>query len=141
MSYYVLRSISIRCMLFLWFTGQKVVHTSTLDVTHFDHLLFEGINEQIFFHGTKQQLKNAIVSQGMDFRMAHNGNFGKGVYLAEYVTKSSQFSGKYFMYSVWCSIQSPRYHITQCVWTCTNIDLMSYQPIQHWTNVDSKIIM
>ena len=75
-------------------SGMKKVHTSSLGLPHFDKMLASGINEHVFFHGTKAHARDAIVTQGLDFRMASGGRFGRGVYLAEHVAKSHQYSGK-----------------------------------------------
>ena len=36
---------------------------------------------------------DAIISQGLEFRIAQDGFFGKGIYLAESMSKADQYAG------------------------------------------------
>ena len=61
-----------------------------------DKNLVSEINEYYLLHGTKSQLKENIIFDGLDFRMASDKPmFGKGVYCAESSTKADQYAGKH----------------------------------------------
>ncbi|XP_033742687.1 protein mono-ADP-ribosyltransferase PARP14-like [Pecten maximus] len=55
--------------------------------------LFPEINEHYLFHGTKENIIEKVLSQGLDNRMAgDNAMFGQGVYAAESSTKADQYA-------------------------------------------------
>ena len=56
--------------------------------------IYPDINEHYLFHGTKADLVDTIVNQGLDSRLAGDkAMFGPGVYCAESSTKADQYSG------------------------------------------------
>ena len=73
--------------------NEKDVHTATLNLDLDKHCVRE-VNEYLFFHGTSPSVVSAVVGQGMDQRLANNGYFGKGIYLAEMAAKSHQYTGR-----------------------------------------------
>ena len=76
------------------YNNEAEVYTATLGLTELDQMCVREINEYLLFHGTDESSCNAIVAQGLDMRLAHDGLFGKGVYLAEMASKSHQYTGK-----------------------------------------------
>uniref|UniRef100_A0A8B8CZJ8 Poly [ADP-ribose] polymerase n=1 Tax=Crassostrea virginica TaxID=6565 RepID=A0A8B8CZJ8_CRAVI len=54
--------------------------------------LFPEINEHYMFHGTKPDVLQTIIHQGLDFRMSSDkAMFGMGIYGAESSTKADQY--------------------------------------------------
>lgn len=54
---------------------------------------FPEVNEFYFFHGTKPDILESIMKQGLDVRMsADKAMFGQGMYLAESSTKADQYT-------------------------------------------------
>ncbi|XP_060082609.1 protein mono-ADP-ribosyltransferase PARP14-like [Ylistrum balloti] len=54
---------------------------------------FPEVNEFYFFHGTKPDILESIMKQGLDFRMSgEKAMFGQGMYLAESSTKADQYA-------------------------------------------------
>ncbi|KAK3604570.1 hypothetical protein CHS0354_026261 [Potamilus streckersoni] len=73
------------------------VLTSNGMVSMLQKELYPEINEFFLFHGTKPENVDAIVKQGLDFRIASdNAMFGKGVYFAESSTKADQYTDQRF---------------------------------------------
>jgi hypothetical protein len=61
--------------------------------------IFPEINEHYLFHGTKPDVLQTIIHQGLDFRMSSDkAMFGMGIYGAESATKADQYVGKYCIY-------------------------------------------
>ena len=61
-----------------------------------DKNLISEINEYYLLHGTKPQVKENIIRDGLDFRMASDKPmFGKGAYCAESSTKADQYAGEF----------------------------------------------
>ena len=57
--------------------------------------IFPEVNEVFLFHGTKADKFDAVISKGLDFRMAGDkAMFGSGTYMAESSTKADQYTGK-----------------------------------------------
>lgn len=67
-----------------------VVTTKQMDKSLTSHL-YPEINEHYFFHGTKVNRVDVIVSQGLDCRLAMSGRVGCGVYGAERSSKSAAY--------------------------------------------------
>ena len=60
--------------------------------------IYEDINEHYLFHGTKADLVDSILHQGLDSRLAGDrAMFGAGVYCAESSTKADQYSGRLYV--------------------------------------------
>ena len=76
--------------------SESEVQTATLHLDLLDATRTPEINEYYLFHSTKPDTVDAIVSQGLDSRLAMPGYFGKGVYMAENVTKTDQYTGSEF---------------------------------------------
>jgi len=58
-------------------------------------LLLPELNECFLFHGTSGPTKDAIVHQGIDYRLGnHSALFGQGCYFTESSTKADQYAGK-----------------------------------------------
>ena len=58
-------------------------------------LLLPELNECFLFHGTTATTKDAIVHQGIDYRLGSQGAlFGQGCYFTESSTKADQYAGK-----------------------------------------------
>ena len=58
-------------------------------------LLMPELNECFLFHGTTATTKDAIVNQGIDYRLGnHTALFGQGCYFTESFTKADQYAGK-----------------------------------------------
>ena len=57
-----------------------------------DRLLSE-VNEGYFFHGTKPEVVENVICQGLDIRMAGDFVLGRAIYLAESSTKADQYTG------------------------------------------------
>jgi len=57
-----------------------------------DRLLSE-VNEGYFFHGTKPEVVENVICQGLDIRMAGDSVLGRAIYLAESSTKADQYTG------------------------------------------------
>ncbi|XP_061164241.1 uncharacterized protein LOC133173270 isoform X2 [Saccostrea echinata] len=54
--------------------------------------IFPEINEHYLFHGTKPEVLQTIIHQGLDFRMSSDkAMFGMGIYGAESSTKADQY--------------------------------------------------
>ncbi|OWF45300.1 Poly [ADP-ribose] polymerase 14 [Mizuhopecten yessoensis] len=54
---------------------------------------FPEVNEYYFFHGTKPDILESILKQGMDVRMSGDkAMFGQGMYFAESSTKADQYA-------------------------------------------------
>ncbi|XP_060082610.1 protein mono-ADP-ribosyltransferase PARP14-like [Ylistrum balloti] len=69
------------------------VHTYTKMNSCLKNELFPEINEHYLFHGTKENIIEKVLSQGLDNRMAgDNAMFGAGVYAAESSTKADQYT-------------------------------------------------
>jgi hypothetical protein len=47
----------------------------------------------LLFHGTKPDVVDGVVNQGLDSRLGGKGLFGSGIYLAESSTKADQYAG------------------------------------------------
>ena len=63
------------------------------DSAGMSQLLWE-INECHLFHGTRFDKKDAIIDQGLDFRLgSQHALFGQGIYFAESSTKADQYAG------------------------------------------------
>lgn len=59
-------------------------------------LLDFQVNEHYLFHGFKKDLKDAIVRDGLDNRMANDkAMLGRGVYATESPTKADQYAGTF----------------------------------------------
>jgi len=57
-------------------------------------LLMPELNECFLFHGTNATIKDAIVNQGIDYRLGnHTALFGQGCYFTESSTKADQYAG------------------------------------------------
>ncbi|KAJ8297708.1 hypothetical protein KUTeg_024239 [Tegillarca granosa] len=54
--------------------------------------MYPEINEHYLFHGTCVDKVEAILSQGLDFRLAGSAALGSGVYSAESSTKADQYA-------------------------------------------------
>lgn len=69
------------------------VLTEDLD---FDNVagLRKGVNECYLWHGTKEENVEAIIVNGLDFRVAGSGLYGRGVYFAEKSSKSDEYVGE-----------------------------------------------
>ena len=50
-------------------------------------------NEVFLFHGTKPENVQAIVTRGLDCRLAKSTMFGSGIYFCESSTKADQYAG------------------------------------------------
>ena len=58
-------------------------------------LLLPELNECFLFHGTSGTTKDAIVQQGIDYRLGnHSALFGQGCYFTESSTKADQYAGE-----------------------------------------------
>ena len=56
--------------------------------------LYEEVNEYYFFHGTKPEYISKICSDGLDYRLCSpDAMLGQGIYGAESVIKSDQYTG------------------------------------------------
>jgi len=80
-------SVENWCLLIMmFFTG----------LAQLDKNLISEINEYYLLHGTKPQVKESIIRDGLDFRMASDKPmFGKGAYCAESSTKADQYAGEF----------------------------------------------
>lgn len=57
--------------------------------------IYPEVNEVLLFHGTKADKFDAVMSKGLDFRMAGDkAMFGSGTYMAESSTKADQYTDK-----------------------------------------------
>jgi len=57
-------------------------------------LLLPELNECFLFHGTTAATKDAIVNQGIDYRLGNQrALFGQGCYFTESSTKADQYAG------------------------------------------------
>jgi len=66
--------------------------TGTKDLE--DLLLLPELNECFLFHGTNAAIKDAIVKQGIDYRLGNQSAlFGQGCYFSESSTKADQYAG------------------------------------------------
>ncbi|XP_052283056.1 protein mono-ADP-ribosyltransferase PARP15-like isoform X2 [Dreissena polymorpha] len=54
--------------------------------------LYQEVNEEYFFHGTKTERAGQVYAQGLDPRLAAKGVLGPAVYMAENSTKADQYS-------------------------------------------------
>lgn len=71
-----------------------VLTTSTVIPSELTDDICPEINEHFMFHGTQDAKVNAIMSNGLDCRVANNfAVLGMGVYCAESSTKSDQYAG------------------------------------------------
>ena len=53
------------------------------------------VNEHYLFHGTKKEYIEAIITQGLDTRIAsEKAMLGRGVYASESSTKADQYTGE-----------------------------------------------
>ena len=60
-----------------------------------DQDIHSGINEHMFFHGTKLENVTTICNDGLDPRLSHEDSMhGRGIYAAECATKADQYAGK-----------------------------------------------
>ena len=75
-------------------TSRTATSTDRLDKSLQDHLYGE-INEFYVFHGTKADVVNVILNQGLDSRLASGGLLGQGVYGAEDSGKSHGYASKF----------------------------------------------
>ena len=58
-------------------------------------LLLPELNECFLFHGTNAAIKDAIVNQGIDYRLGNQSAlFGQGCYFSESSTKADQYAGR-----------------------------------------------
>ena len=57
------------------------------------------VNEIYLFHGTAAENISAVISKGLDSRIAKSEFFGRGIYFSESPTKSDQYAGMYIMNS------------------------------------------
>ena len=74
---------------------ESEVMTAQQNIAELDRLLVPQINEYFLFHGTKTEVKDGIMKQGLDFRLASEGGlFGQGIYFAESSAKADQYAGK-----------------------------------------------
>jgi len=55
--------------------------------------LLPEVNEGYFFHGTKPEVVENVICQGLDIRMAGTALLGRAIYLAESSTKADQYTG------------------------------------------------
>ena len=53
----------------------------------------QEINEHYLFHGTKPDIVDKIIHEGLDSRLTNKAMLGRGVYCAEDPTKSDQYAG------------------------------------------------
>ena len=74
--------------------GEEDIVTSLHRIGLLDSQLIPEINEHFLFHGAKMESIDAILNQGIDFRLANAGLFGKGAYFCEMSTKADQYTGK-----------------------------------------------
>ena len=74
--------------------GEGDVVTSVHGISLLDDQLIPEINEHFLFHGSKSEFVDAILKQGIDFRLGKPGMFGKGAYFCEMTTKADQYTGK-----------------------------------------------
>ena len=74
--------------------GEGEVVTSLHGISLLDDQLIPEINEHFLFHGAKSEFIDAILKQGIDFRLGNKGMFGRGAYFAEMSTKADQYTGK-----------------------------------------------
>ena len=66
------------------------------------------MNEHYLFHGTRKEYIDAIITQGLDTRIASDKSMlGRGVYASESSTKADQYTGE----------------ITSCVQLCLLFDM------------------
>ncbi|XP_059159019.1 uncharacterized protein LOC131943027 [Physella acuta] len=70
----------------------RVRTTELLDDSLKKELYYE-INEHYLFHGTKSEYVDTLINYGFDPRLSSEGGmFGRGIYAAEKVTKSDQYT-------------------------------------------------
>ena len=74
--------------------GEKEIQTSVHGIPVLDDQLIPEINEHFLFHGAKVEFVDAILKQGIDYRLAGAGLFGSGAYFCERTTKADQYTGK-----------------------------------------------
>ena len=75
-------------------SAEKEVQTSVPGIPLLDDQLIPEINEHFLFHGAKMEFVDAILKQGIDYRLAKAGLFGSGAYFCERTTKADQYTGK-----------------------------------------------
>ena len=74
--------------------GEEDVVTSLHRIGLLDSQLIPEINEHFLFHGAKMEFIDAIMKQGIDYRLSNAGMFGSGAYFCEMSTKADQYTGK-----------------------------------------------
>ena len=74
--------------------AESDIRTSMPGIRQLDSQLIPEINEHFLFHGAKMDFIDAILQQGIDFRLAKAGLFGRGAYFCESTTKADQYTGK-----------------------------------------------
>ena len=74
--------------------GEADIVTSVHRIGQLDSQLIPEINEHFLFHGAKMEFIDAILKQGIDYRLGNAGLFGKGAYFCEMSTKADQYTGK-----------------------------------------------
>ncbi|ESO06899.1 hypothetical protein HELRODRAFT_191234 [Helobdella robusta] len=73
--------------------SQQTRSVHTRRITDNEPTLLHEINECYLFHGTDRSNKQAIVDQGLDFRLGSTASlFGKGIYFAESCTKAHYYA-------------------------------------------------
>lgn len=78
------------------FPNKGPIQTHAKLTTPLKEEIFPEINEHYMFHGTKPDVLQTIIHQGLDFRMSSaNAMFGMGIYGAESSTKADQYVGRY----------------------------------------------
>lgn len=74
------------------FPNKGPIQTHAKLTTPLKEEIFPEINEHYMFHGTKPDVLQTIIHQGLDFRMSSaNAMFGMGIYGAESSTKADQY--------------------------------------------------
>ncbi|KAK2179025.1 hypothetical protein NP493_518g01025 [Ridgeia piscesae] len=71
---------------------EKEIQTSVHGIPLLDDQLIPEINEHFLFHGAKVEFVDAILKQGIDYRLASAGLFGSGAYFCERTTKGDQYT-------------------------------------------------
>jgi len=51
-------------------------------------------NEQLLFHGTKQEYAEKIAKEGFDARISNSGKFGNGIYFSPHANYSLSYAGR-----------------------------------------------
>ncbi|KAK2179026.1 hypothetical protein NP493_518g01004 [Ridgeia piscesae] len=74
-------------------SGEGEIKTALHGISLLDDQLIPEINEHFLFHGAKVEYVDAILKQGIDYRLAKAGLFGSGAYFCERTTKADQYTG------------------------------------------------